>query len=154
MASTRGVQPGVPLVFFPIAGNVMKHTETGPPGTFFVALRALIGTVQGPRSAELPLTLPGGGCTTAPNAPTVLSFTIAGTAVKLNWIASTGCPATSYIVEAGSATGLSDRGRFDTGSALPTITATGPSNTYFVRVLATNPFGTSGPSNEVIVPIP
>ena len=150
-----GSAPGLSdLLVLPL-GAVTTLSAVAPPpgGVFHVGIRALIGILEGPRT-EIVVTLPGGGCTTAPDAPTGLSFTPAGVNVTLNWTASTGCPATSYIVEAGSAPGLSNLGRFDTGSAAPTITASGPSNTYHVRVLGTNPFGTSGPSNEVIITIP
>jgi hypothetical protein len=89
-----------------------------------------------------------------PGAPTGLGALVAGGNVTLNWTAAGGCAATSFIVEAGSASGLADLAVLNTGSTLPTFLATAPSGTYFVRVRATNAFGTSAPSNEVVIVVP
>ena len=88
-------------------------------------------------------------------APTALTQSVSGTAVTLTWTAlSSGDPATSYLVEAGSASGLSNLASFDTGSAATTLTVTSvPAGTYFVRVRGTNASGISGASNEVIVTV-
>jgi predicted phage tail protein len=89
----------------------------------------------------------------APSQPLNLMSVVSGNAVMLQWIGPTsGDPAGSYGVEAGSSSGLVDLANFDTGSNAQSLTVTGvPSGVYFVRVRAKNLSGISGPSNEIIV---
>jgi len=89
----------------------------------------------------------------APAAPSALSATVTGSTVTLNWIAPVGGDAPdSYVVEAGSSTGLTDLASFDTGSAATALAVLNvPAGTYFVRVRAKNSIGQSGPSNEFLV---
>lgn len=90
-----------------------------------------------------------------PGTPNGLAATVTGRTVVLKWTppAAGGAP-TSYLVQAGSASGLADLVSANTESALPTLTATGvPAGTYFVRVLARNPSGTSAASNEISVKV-
>ena len=91
----------------------------------------------------------------APGAPTALAAAVSGPNVALTWTTPTaGDPPTSYVLEAGSASGLADLANSDTGSSTPALTATGVApGTYFVRVRARNASGTSAPSNEIIVTI-
>jgi len=150
-----GSAPGLADLTTVALGKALSFAATGPAGSYFVAVRGVSGAVVGPRSNEVNVVLPGGGCTPAPNPPSGLNFTVAGSTVTLNWVGSTGCPPTTYIIEAGSAPGLSDRGRFDTKSTATSIAVPGvPSGTYFVRVIGQNAFGASGPSNEVQVVVP
>jgi len=56
----------------------------------------------------------------APLAPSGLTGTVTGTTVTLNWTAPAGGDApTSYIVQAGTASGLNDIASFDTGTLDP-----------------------------------
>ena len=141
-------------------GNVTTFSGSGPALTYFLAVRAVTGFLQGPRSNELMFSLPGSGaggaCTVAPTAPAGLSFTVNGNTVSLAWGASGGCAATSYVLEAGSFAGGTDVAVFDTGSAAAGhIQQNVLSGTYFVRVKGKNDApGTSGPSNEVIIVVP
>ena len=139
-------------------GNTTTVTVTGPPGTYFVAVRGVNAAGQGPRSNEVILVLPGGGgggCNLAPNAPTGLTAQVNGSTVTLAWTASTGCAATSYVLEAGSSAGTSNLANFNTGNANAGYLAPAvPSGTYFVRVRGTNASGTSSASNEVTVIVP
>jgi predicted nicotinamide N-methyase len=95
-----------------------------------------------------------GAPVTVPSAPSGLSFMRAGSTVTLSWLAPTGGGGvpTSYILEAGSAPGLSDIATVSTGAAATAITATAvPNGTYYVRVRAANAAGASGPANEVTI---
>ena len=85
----------------------------------------------------------------APGVPGTPSVAInSGGTVVLTWAAATGSPAV-YIVEAGTATGLSNLAITDVGS-VTTLTATGVGNgTYYVRVRARNACGTSAASGEL-----
>jgi hypothetical protein len=92
--------------------------------------------------------------TTTPEPPLParnLSASVVGSSVTLTWEAPLGGPApTSYQIEAGSATGLSNLGAFQVGLATTISVAAAP-GTYYVRVRSRNAFGVSAPSNEVVV---
>lgn len=90
-----------------------------------------------------------------PATPSGLSQSVTGTTVALTWQIPPGGEApASYIVEAGSASGLNDLARLDTGNTQTTLTVTSvPAGTYYVRVRARNSSGTSAASNEVVVSI-
>lgn len=91
----------------------------------------------------------------APVSPTALTVAVSGHTVTLTWAPPTGGDAsTSYVVEAGSGSGLVDLANFDSGNTALALTADGvPSGTYFVRVRAKNGGGVSAPSNEVVFTI-
>lgn len=149
---------GLTDVLVEALGNVTTFSAQGVPGTYFVAVRGVNAAGQGPRSNEITVQLPGGGappCGVVPDPPTGVTVTVSGGTVTLNWTASTGCPATSYLVAAGSTPGADDRASFDTGSALPTLAVMGVSSgTYFVRVHGRGAAGTGGPSPEITVVVP
>jgi lysophospholipase L1-like esterase len=96
---------------------------------------------------------PSAAATAAPAAPLNLVGTTSGSRVALAWQAPAGGDApTSYVIEAGSASGRTDLANFDTGVAAPAFTADNvPSATYFVRVRAKNAAGVSAPSNEIVL---
>ncbi|MCX6553130.1 MAG: fibronectin type III domain-containing protein, partial [Acidobacteria bacterium] len=85
-----------------------------------------------------------------PGPPSGLTATATGSTIYLQWIApTTGGAPTSYLIEAGSASGRTDRS-FSTGSAATSFTASGIGpGTYFIRVRAISAAGRSDPSNEV-----
>lgn len=91
----------------------------------------------------------------APAAPSNLAAAVNGSQVRLTWSAPSGGDApASYIVEAGSSSGLADLANFDTGSAALGLTADAvPAGRYLVRVRARNSGGTSAPSNEATVTV-
>ena len=91
---------------------------------------------------------------TSAGAPTNLIATVAGSSVTLSWSAPLNAAVTSYLLEAGSAPGLSDRARFPTGSTATSLATSGvASGTYYVRVKTMSGTATSGPSNEVVVTV-
>jgi hypothetical protein len=92
----------------------------------------------------------------APGPPFGLVGVAVGTTVTLTWNPpAAGNIATSYMIEAGSAPGLSNLANFDTGNTAHSIIVTAvPAATYFVRVRARNNDGLSAPSNEVTVVVP
>lgn len=75
--------------------------------------------------------------------------------MTLNWSAPTLGTATSYIIEAGSAPGLSNLAVVNTGNANTTVGfGAVPAGTYYVRLRAVNALGASIVSNERTVIVP
>ena len=123
------------------------------PGTYFVRIRAQNASGISGASNEAVLIVGGSVCTTAPLAPSGLASTVIVSSLRLTWNAPAGgCAPTSYRIEAGSSSGLSNLAVVDTGSTATAFTASGVgARTYFVRVFAANASGFSGASNEATV---
>lgn len=123
-----------------------------PNGVYYLRVRA--GNAEGlsAPSADVMVSVPGGEtCPSPPPPPGGPAASVVGATVTLTWLPpSGGCAASGYIVHAGSAPGLSDLAAFNVGSAT-SLSVSAPPGTYFVRVVATNAFGGSPPSDEVIV---
>jgi hypothetical protein len=95
-----------------------------------------------------------GGVPSPPGAPNFTSASVSSRTVTLNWTASTIGTPTSYIIEAGSATGLSNLAVANTGSAATSISFAGvPAGTYYVRIRAVNALGASVVSNERVITV-
>ena len=94
---------------------------------------------------------PSGLPTQLPGTPTGLSGSTIGTSGSLSWLApATGGSVTTYVVEAGSASGLTNLANVVTGSTQPAVSFNAiPPGLYFVRVRARNAVGTGPPSNEI-----
>jgi hypothetical protein len=126
-------------------------TATGvAAGTYFVRVLAANAAGVGPASSEITVIVVGPvACTAPPPPPANLVGFVTGSTVTLGWSPSTGGP-TSYVVEAGSASGLADLATADTGSTAGSATFTGVGRgTYFVRIRGKNACGSSGASNEI-----
>jgi uncharacterized repeat protein (TIGR03803 family) len=121
-------------------------------GQYYVrVLGANAAGVSGP-SADVLLTVGGGGCSAAPSPSPGLSASVSGSTIAFSWLAASGAP-TGYILQAGSSPGLSNLASVNVGNAL-SYTATGvPNGTYYVRMISTNGCGNSSPSNEVAVTV-
>ena len=120
-------------------------------GSYYVRVRATNGMGSSPASNEAVIVI--GGC--APAVPSGLRVVSnAGGTVVLAWNPVAG--ETSYVVEAGSASGLSDLGSTNVGGLIPSLTAISVGQgTYYVRVRAVGACGQlSGASNEVVLVVP
>jgi hypothetical protein len=123
-------------------------------GTYFVRVRAQNASGVSPASNEVVVVVTAVGCTSAPGAPGGLNGTVFGGTVTLTWNAPVGgCAPSSYVLQAGSGSGLSNLANFNTGSVLTIYIANVAAGTYFVRVTAANGTGQSAPSNEIAVTI-
>jgi hypothetical protein len=80
--------------------------------------------------------------------PSNLASNSNGSSVSLTWTAPAGA-VTSYVIEVGSAPGLTDIVSISTGNAATSFSATGVAKgTYYLRLKAVGPAGASGASNE------
>jgi hypothetical protein len=145
---------GAVVAVFAVAGTSMIVSSV-PNGVFYVRVRAVDGEGIGAPSNEAVVAVPSsGGCGAAPGAPVGLTRTVVGNQVTLTWSAPvTGCPASGFVIQAGSVPGASNLAVINVG-ATTTLSVAAPAGTYHVRVVATNAAGGSVASNEVIVVVP
>jgi len=125
-----------------------------PSGAYYVRVRA-VGPdgIPGPASNEIVVQVGPPG--SSPQAPANLAAQVANNQVTLSWSAPAGgLPPGNYVIEAGSASSLSNVVVFETANANTQLTATAPNGQYFVRVRAKNSGGVSPPSNEIVVNVP
>ena len=127
-------------------------TSGVPSGTYFVRVRALNAIGVGPPSNEVVVVVSANACTSLPSAPSGVTTLAVGGTMTLTWTApASGCPPTSYVLEAGSAPGASNLASVNTGSAATIYVAAGVSpGTYFVRLRAANANGQSAPSSDAL----
>jgi Matrixin len=91
--------------------------------------------------------------TSAPGPPRSLTVSSIGATVFLAWSAPAagGAPG-AYVIEAGSAAGLTNLANFSTGGVATSYSSGGVGNgTYYVRIRAQNAAGISAASNEAIL---
>jgi predicted phage tail protein len=130
----------------PVAGRSLTFAGV-PPGFYFLRVRAVNAGGMSAPSAEVMIVV--GGVPAPPGAPTFTSHSVSGGTVTLTWVAPSFGSPTSYIIEAGSAPGLSNLAVANTGSAATTVSFPGvPPGTYYVRLRAVNALGASIVSNE------
>ena len=135
----------------------LGHTE----GNVMMSPNPLPGCASGPSGLAaddingVRSIYPQGSGGALPGAPTGLSAIVNGSTVTLNWSApSSGGAITTYVVEAGSAPGLSDLAPagVPTNNALTSVTFPGvPFGRYYLRVRGQNSVGPGAPSNEILV---
>jgi len=127
-----------------------------PAGTYFIRVRGKNAAGVSAPSNEIALTVGSvSPCVSAPSAPHGLIGSAAGSTVTLAWSAGpSACPATAYIIEAGSAPGLANLAAVNTGTTATTFSANGVgAGTYYIRIRAVNAVGSSPPSNEVVITV-
>lgn len=123
-----------------------------PAGFYFFRVRARNSAGVGAASTEVLLVV--GGVAAPPNPPTFSGASVSGSTVTLSWQAPQGgTPATSYIVEAGSATGLANLAVANVGNVLTQSFAGVPPGTYYIRIRAMNAQGVSVVSTERVITV-
>ncbi len=134
------------------AASVTALSGPAPYGTYFA--RVLATNVCGVSPPSNEVTLVVQPCAAAPRAPTGLAISKSGTFLTITWSAPAGTPPTSYTLAVGSAPGLSNLAVLPTGNTGTSLAGNAPPGTYYVRVIAQNACGASGPSNEFLVTVP
>ena len=86
-------------------------------------------------------------------APVALTGSVSGFTATVRWQPGAAPTATSYVVEAGTAPGAANVGRFSVGAATE-VSGTLPAGTYYVRVYGVDEEGESVASNEVVLQVP
>lgn len=139
-----GSVPGASnLGAWPTAAPVLVAAGV-PDGRYFVRVRAAsTDGISGP-SNEVDIRV---GCGGPLAAPANLAGDANGTAVFLVWQAVAG--ASGYVIEAGSAPGLTNIAAAPT--AATSLAATVPAGTYYIRVRAMGACGLGNASNEVVL---
>jgi hypothetical protein len=150
-----GTAPGLANVLVAdYPASVTALAAAGVPyGTYYARVAATNACGVGPTSNELTVVVQP--CSAAPQAPTGMRATVAGSQVSLAWNAPAAGPVpASYVIVVGSAPGLSNVLVYPTGSPATVLGAVAPAGVYYVRVQAQNPCGLSGVSNEIVVTVP
>jgi len=145
-----GSGPGLANLFNQNVGGRTQITAAAPPGTYFTRIRGVSACGPGAPSNEVSFTV---GCT-APAPPVELEFTKINGVLTISWSRSFG--AASYVLQAGTATGLSNAFNGNVG-AQPQISfplAGVPPGFYFLRVAAAGSCATSAVSSEVVLTVP
>ncbi len=111
-----------------------------PAGPLFIRVRA-----QGSTETSNEIVA---GCVAPPLPPTALTAGINGAALTLTWTAPSAA-VTTYTLVAGSTAGASNVATLSIPGSQTSVSGPVSGGTFFVRALATNACGTSGPSGEV-----
>ena len=147
-----GINPGQTLAIMPTGSSAPVFTFTAPPGSFYVRMRSIAGSMAGsmesvPSDEVRLVTVPAG----APSPPEGLKALVNGSSLWLTWknTFAGGRPQAIVLDVTGSATtsiplGLSE------GFSYQAV----PSGTYTLAVRATNDAGTSAASAPVSVTFP
>lgn len=122
-----------------------------PAGTYYARVRAVNGSGTSTPSPEITVAVVESS--PIPGPPSNFWARTSGRNVSFSWAASVaGDPATSYTIEAGSAPGLGNLARLDTGSNRTAFdVANVPVGTYWVRVRGSNAAGVGAPSQDVAI---
>lgn len=120
-------------------------------GDYYVRIKGVNGTVEGPASNEIVLPVRA-GCH-PPAAPTNFTVITRGTQGFLMWNPGPGGAPTTYIVRAAfQANDPNPPIQIPLGT--PYFTLGIPGGVYYVSIAAANACGVSGPSNEVVITSP
>jgi hypothetical protein len=133
----------------------LSVTITGAvPGVFFVRVRWVYTTYWSYELSEPSnevTVVVDNSCGGPLSPPFGLRAAVTGNDVSIVWSAPAGAAATSYVLEVGTESGLSNLFVFDTRNPATSLHGTAPTGVYFARVRAKNPCGTSEASNEIVV---
>lgn len=132
------------LATLPVGPTTTSYSVVGPPGTYYVRVRARNGCGSA-ASDDVPISLTS--TCSAPSAPGAPVADVAGSRVSISWAPASG--ASSYVFEAGSGPGQANLVNSSvSGTAL---TASAPPGVYYVRARGRNACGVGPASAEAVV---
>jgi predicted phage tail protein len=133
-------------------GNVLRVSADLPRGRYYVKVRA--ANAQGVSTASNTVLVNVGRQLAVPRGFTV---SWSGTTATLTWSATAAVAAedmpTTYVLEAGTAPGLADVASIRTGNTTSFSTDVS-SGTYYVRLRASNNYGDSEPTADLVLVAP
>lgn len=135
---------GNDLAVIPL-GNVTSLNVPAPTGIYYVRLRATNASGESEPTPTLRLEA---GCTAPPGSPAFVRLSVNGSRLDVEWEKGRGNVA-SFILEVGSASGLSDILTTTLPVSTTTIGGDVPPGAYYIRVKAANACGTGPASSEV-----
>src|SRR5262249_2425748 len=112
-----GSRPGASDLAQVVTGDVTFTAYGVGSGVYMVRVRSLYPDHVSGASNEIAVVV-GGGCSSAPIAPTGLTYSVSGSTVVLTWNAASGA-VTSYVLVAGYSSHASDAAHADTGNGYP-----------------------------------
>ena len=140
---------GPPVASIPTASPDTTWSVDAPPGQYWLRVVAQnqFG-VSAPSNEVRVLVSPA-----APPRPTATRAVVTGGVVHIDWQPPVGgWPATSYLLDAGTAPGLTNLGTLPVNGT--SFDAPVPPGRYYVRIRAVNAYGASGPGDEVVIDVP
>lgn len=139
------------LAILPVRAGTSFSAAAVPDGVYYVRVKAIVTGIAGPASNETTVIVRNAPCTGSPGAPHSLAARVNGAQVDIAWQPGPGDPASGYLLEVGSAPGLSDIAVI--GVPGTSFSALAPNGRYFVRARAMNVCGVSAPSAGVSVTV-
>jgi hypothetical protein len=132
-------------------GNTLRVTGYLSRGRYYARVRAGNSVGMSPYSSEISFQV---GAKTRPRRPLALAGSMQQGIVVLSWATPYGDnedSPTGYIIEAGSAPGLSNLASINVDDATTFRTTGVPAGVYYVRVKAVNEMGVSDASSEIVL---
>jgi glucose/arabinose dehydrogenase len=122
-----------------------------PNGTYYLRVRSVTSGAASTSSNEVAAVVKG-NCTAPPPAPTDVRATVSGGQVTVQWsLPTTSDGPTAFSIEVGSGPGLSNLLMVPVNYTERSLTGTGPSATYYIRMKSHNGCGSSVASNEIVL---
>jgi hypothetical protein len=147
-----GSAPGFSNIYNGSVGLINQISATVGDGLYYVRLRARTGATTSVVSNEIRFASGFAGiaaCTAPPTTPTGLVGSVVGGTASLGWRPAG--DATSYVVQAGTAPGLSDVYYGNVGAGPAVSAGVSPGFSAYVRVVAVNACGQSAASTELLL---
>ena len=144
------------------ANGVVLHRDTTPPFSLtltnlpansYALTATAVDNLGAHTSTTVRVTVTPAAIALLPSAPRALKANVTGRTLSMSWEPPTdGTAVSAYLIEAGSASGQSNRGTVRTPAPSFSLDNV-PAGTYFLRVRSVRADGLSRPSNEVVVTI-
>jgi hypothetical protein len=147
-----GLAPGETIISLSLPTTEWSYVARGvTPGTYYVRLRAVNAFGRSGASDDVEIVVTESSDSPLPGQPGLLHGWMSGSRLTLTWESpSEGASVTGYVVEAGSAPGLSNIATFALNARAFTFLPV-PAGFYFVRVRAMSAHGLGPPSDEILI---